>query len=135
MPHVLRIEGGRLVAAPHPDLGDHVGDVVADGELPGVAGDVRWMPQPGDRCTVALDDIALVELRAGEAAVAVSFDGEDWEVPTAGDVRLLLDGPVLELSSAAGVFGLALNATGRRFGVSGTGRLAVREVAVSTLVG
>ena len=135
VPHVLRIDDGRLVAAPHPDLDGHVGDAVADGELPGLAGDIRWMPQPGDHCTVSLDGVALVEIAAGDGMVAVAFDGDEWDVPAAGEVRLLLDGPVLELSSETGVFGLALNATGRRFGMSGTGTLTVRDIAVKAFAG
>jgi beta-fructofuranosidase len=133
VPHVLRIEEGRLVAAPHPDLDSYVGDAVADGALPGVAGDIRWKPQPGDHCTVSLDGVTLVEMAAGDGMVAVAFDGDEWDVPAVGELRLLLDGPVLELSSAAGVFGLALNVTGLRLGVDGSGALEVREVAVKAL--
>jgi beta-fructofuranosidase len=91
------------------------------------------MPEAGDRCTVTLDGVALVDLTAGDATVKVAFHGDDWEGPTAGEVRVLLDGPVVELSSAGGLFGLALNTAGRRFGVTGSGSPEVREVAVRAL--
>ena len=44
VPHVLTLDGDRLVATPHPDVDAVRGRVADDGRLAGLAGDLVWSP-------------------------------------------------------------------------------------------
>ena len=63
----------------------------------------------------------------GELTVRVG--GEAWSMPAGGDIRVVLDGPVLEVSSSAGVLGAAILPAGDHFVVeSADGRLESHEL-------
>lgn len=112
LPHRLIVEGERVVAAP-PAAVDalRTGTVEIDGTtaarratLPAVC-DVEWAATAGSELRMTARD------RAGEASLAASGttlrvrtpDGE-WSVPLVDPrVRLILDGPVLEVFTTAGV--------------------------------
>lgn len=85
VPHLLGLDGDRLVVEPHPAVGDAV-EVLLPGSRRSFAGlDVR-----------VADDLTLT----------VDHDGQTWTLPAAGgDVRLLADGPVLEIFGPFGVAG------------------------------
>jgi beta-fructofuranosidase len=114
VPHLLVVEGECLVAVPHDNVDRLRGEPspVRDDRirLPAVA-DVEWDPDGSGvlRVTttvgaeivhVAVDGDELTA-RAGAHEVAMPWDG--------GPVRLLLDGPVAELFTRAGVLALPLS--------------------------
>jgi beta-fructofuranosidase len=108
IPHLLRLDGDRLVASPHPDLDSYRGKPVDDGvETPGLALDAVWSPKRSDaalgfrsagRPTLAVSIAAgILTIAAGDERWTMPYDG--------GDVRVILDGPAAEVSTSAGIFG------------------------------
>lgn len=104
VPHLLAIRDGKLVVLPHPAWAAAPGrpaDLDAVGEA---AVRIAWEPDtPGDRI-------------AFEPATALSWDGtqvllervgdQTWDAPhSGGRVDIVLDGPVVEAVTTAGVLG------------------------------
>ena len=85
MPHVLRLDGDRLVVEPHPAVAD-----AAEVLLPGTT---RSFGEP----EVTLGD---------DHVLTVHHHGQTWAMPCpGGDVRVLADGAVVEIFGPFGVAG------------------------------
>jgi len=105
LPWTLAVAKDRLVASPHPTLlGRRSGQVLA-GLLPATA-DVAWAARPGD----ALDAAGVFRAQALQDEVVVSGHALPW---SGEPVRLVLDGPVLEVFAGDGVLAVPVAATGR----------------------
>lgn len=131
LPHRLRLDGVRVVAEPHPEVtGARVGlpVVVAAGADPAdlaTSADLQWALEPGARGE------AVVATGAGEALLRVQVAADEltastaagsWAMPVGGGgVRLVLDGPVAELFTVAGVMALPLPGNGEQRTVVLTG--------------
>lgn len=109
VPHLLALAGDRLVATPHPDIEryhqESAGGVVPDAAQ---AVDVAWEPGDGDRLVIAraTDEVATIERAGDETSVRV---GElAWTVPGGDALRIIVDGPVLELATGRANFGSAI---------------------------
>lgn len=103
-PYVLSLDGNRLVATPHPDVEAHRLATPQDGGL-GTAADITWESMDGGGVSISAGPAELLEAhRSGSELVLSTPSGELGRVPVDGPVRLLLDGPVLEVASAAGLF-------------------------------
>lgn len=111
VPHVLSLDGDRLVATPHPDVTAHHGPAATDQVVAGLAADITWNSD---------GDGTLTVVSGGEVTVALTRTGDTLqvvgasmgEVAVSGPVRVLVDGPVLEVSSAGGLFGTATTPAG-----------------------
>lgn len=100
IPYVLTIEDDVLVATPHPDI-----ERYRSSEAIGLAADIEWMPDAdGLRIASGGDTVASLEL-SGDALV-VRVGETAHSVPVAGAVRVIVDGPVLEVSSRGGLLGV-----------------------------
>lgn len=106
VPYVLSLDGERLVATPHADLERYRGAVSAAG-VDGPAADIVWSPAPEGELTV--DAVGLVVKAASDELTLCVGDGQ-WTMPYRGEVRIVVDGPAVEVSSAGGVFALAVDA-------------------------
>jgi beta-fructofuranosidase len=128
VPHVLTLDGGTLVAAPHPDLLKYRVAVAA--ERSGLAVDVTWHPVGDDELKISSGGRPVAAISTGAGVLTVQVGDDSWAMPAGGDIRVILDGPVLELSSTAGVFGAAISPDGDRFIVeSAVGPVDVRDLA------
>jgi beta-fructofuranosidase len=104
LPYRVFVDGGRVALRPHPVVEGRRAAAVAPGVLPPVA-DLEWAPRPGE----ALESAGLFRAEAREDAVVVS----GHELPWAGEpLRLVLDGPVLEVFGDHGVLAVPVRATG-----------------------
>ncbi|MET0782265.1 MAG: glycoside hydrolase family 32 protein [Microbacterium sp.] len=111
IPHVLSVVDGALVAAPHPDL-EQYRSADGLGQMDGLAADITWTPEPGE-LTVTSGGQLVVSLAATAGGhLRVTTADTDSVVPVSGDVRLILDGPVVEISSASGLLGAAVAPSG-----------------------
>jgi beta-fructofuranosidase len=125
LPWRLHADGDDVVALPHPVLQKRRSGEAPDGVLPSVA-DIEWPARPGD-VVVAAD---LFELEALAGRVAVTLGGVRHEMPWAGaPLRVVLDGPVLEMFGDRGVLAAPVPATGRDAVLSGaTDRTTVHRL-------
>jgi beta-fructofuranosidase len=115
VPHALRVEGDRLVAQPHAAVERLRGEPVPLG--PGATEasvdaffDLDWTVSLGDNLSVTGPDGAeAVHLEAAPGQLAIRVGDQTWTVPLVDDrVRVLLDGPIVEVFATAGVFAAPL---------------------------
>lgn len=115
LPHVLRLAGDEVVATPHPALdalreGPAVLEVGAAVAVP-VRYDVEWWAPAGAECRIARGRAreATARLTRGGDAIAVTVGERTWRLPSPdGAVRVVVDGPVLEVFTSAGVLAAPL---------------------------
>ncbi|MDO8147692.1 glycoside hydrolase family 32 protein [Isoptericola sp. b515] len=105
VPHVLSVVGERLVATPHPDLDARRGREAVDGDQ---VIDAEWAPHPGgDRLVLTAGDLESAAVSAADGVVRLDRPGcKTTEMPwTGGALRVVVDGPTIEISSLDGVLG------------------------------
>jgi beta-fructofuranosidase len=109
VPHLLSLAGDRLRAMPHPDIERYQQGSTGGAVPAGVqAVDISWDPTPGDRLAVSRGpgEVATFECRDGELGVRIGQSG--WTVPGGDAVRIIVDGPVLEVATERANFGAAI---------------------------
>ncbi len=123
LPHRLSLEGSTLVAAPHPAVTGRRGDPLAVTSTPvrvGLAVDVEWLLGDGDGNRVGElvlrgGGVEALRLSAGPGGLVVDVAGDRTSIPLSGSaVRVVVDGPVVEVFSTAGVFAAPIQATDDR---------------------
>lgn len=114
LPHLLRRDGTRLVAEPHPNLATRRREVLSHESHPAprfalpYAADLEWALAPGEAGSLSVTagggaDVLSFSVRAATLRVRVRED--TWEMPFLGSgLRIVLDGPAVEIFGAAGVF-------------------------------
>ncbi|MDI9892596.1 glycoside hydrolase family 32 protein [Microbacterium sp. IEGM 1404] len=107
VPYRLGLEGSVLTARPHPDVARHRGPLAVDGRVAGLAADIEWSATSG-RLTVRSGGAEAVTVDKDDTDAVVRVGTQQWTVPVGAAVRIILDGPVFELSSEAGVFSAVL---------------------------
>lgn len=110
IPHLLSLAGDVLVAQPHPDIERyHVEHETTSPDAPDAdAIDVSWDPSPGDELTLRRGGQVLATVARTPDGVTVRIGAETSTMPAGGEVRLVVDGPVLELASCGANFGAAV---------------------------
>lgn len=113
IPYLLTRDNDRLVASVHPDVEKHRGGRAESGRVEGAAADVVWVDGEGGKLTIgsraAMVSIRWLqgELRVQERTAGVA--GTERSVPVRGVVRVVIDGPVLEVSSGGGLLWLPVD--------------------------
>ena len=119
----LSLVGDRVVAAPHPTLaaaraGEPV--VCSGGSLEiGWVSDLEWrLDGPGLLAVlvVASSETGGEELRlsASDGELTATVAAGSWTMPLADrDVRVLIDGPIVEIFATSGVMALPIPSNGR----------------------
>jgi beta-fructofuranosidase len=110
IPHTIRMEGDRLVATPHPDLETRRGAAGSSGSQLGSAADVVWEPaSDGGRLDVRSKGRVRLALTVSQGVLTARTEAGAEAMPFAGGaVRLVLDGPIAEISTSEGLLGIAL---------------------------
>jgi beta-fructofuranosidase len=124
VPHVLSLSGDELVATPHPDLATRRGVRVVDGRVTGLAADVEWGGT--GELVVASGGESLLRLNAiGSASLVVEAGGEPWTIPYGGGpVRVVVDGPIAEVSTRQGLVALVIDPRGSDLSIDGAEAVA-----------
>jgi beta-fructofuranosidase len=106
VPYVLGLDGDRLLAAPHPDLDGHREAQSASGSVDGLAADIVWSPGSDGSLVASGSAGGRLELRH-EGDLLVALTGEErHELPfDGGEVRVVLDAQVVEVSASSGALG------------------------------
>jgi beta-fructofuranosidase len=125
VPYRLDASSGRLIAAPHPDVEAHRVPPATDRVVDGLAADVEWACEEGS-LEIRSGGEAAATLARRNGSLAVTVAARTDHVPVRGALRIIVDGPVLELSSRAGVYAVAIAPAGPRLEFESTvGPLAV----------
>ncbi|ABL79605.1 MULTISPECIES: glycoside hydrolase family 32 protein [unclassified Nocardioides] len=107
LPYSLTVRDDRLVAEPHAALAEARGDALAAG-ADARAYDLEWDPTASQAELVLASDLGKsATLRATEGRIHLERPGVDAQsMPwPGGPVRVVVDGPVLEVSCAGGLLG------------------------------
>lgn len=124
IPYSLSLEGDALVAAPHSAIAAYHRDLIAGG----LAADVTW--QAGRTLTIRSGDRTAAEITAEGSTLVLSVDGEEWSMPHDGTaVRVVIDGPTLEISARSGLLAAPIAPAGESLVIRGDGALAVADLA------
>jgi beta-fructofuranosidase len=109
-----------------------VGDAGAGGWLPSAA-DLEWRPQPGADQELRISGAGeVLTLTSSDTGVAVERGSDRWTIPDAtGDMRIVVDGPVVEIFTDTGVLALPMPVRGAKRNVAAEGDLRVWELATS----
>ncbi|MFV0430397.1 MAG: glycoside hydrolase family 32 protein [Arachnia sp.] len=107
----LEFVSGHLVAAPHPDVAAHRSLRHPDGVVPGLAADVEWDAEAGALSIESGGQVTVILEREGQEMRARAHT-TDERFPVSGGVRVIVDGPILEVSSAAGLFAVPIAPAG-----------------------
>jgi beta-fructofuranosidase len=132
VPYVLSLQGDRLVATPHLDLSRYQGQAVNNGQAEiGLALDATWTPR-GEASSIKVlsgSDYVL-QVRTTADKLTARVKGETWAMPySGGDVRMILDGPVAELSTVDGILGFAIAPGGERLTINaGSAPITIRPL-------
>lgn len=111
IPHLLRREGDRLIATPHPDLEKYRGPAASPGAVLGTAADIEWRPGSEGRLEVGDDLGRVFDISLSGGTLRFTSETLAEEMPCdGGPVRVVLDGPIVEVSTAAGLLGGILRA-------------------------
>ena len=124
VPHLLRLdESNHLVAEPHTNVAQQRGpavkinsDLNGPVELPSTA-DVEWKLSGGRPASLSIksnDGTPVVNIAADDDELGIDIADKTWTMPTGPHVRLVFDGPVVELFGRAGVFAAPIPITGGR---------------------
>jgi len=106
IPYLLSVKEGRLVAEPHPEVAARRRELVGAGDH-AAAFDLEWTPTAGDRLTLDSPVGESLRLMVGDRRVVMERPGhKTCSMPwSGGGVRVVVDGPVVEVSSIDGVMG------------------------------
>lgn len=108
LPHVLSLRDGQVWTTPHEDLLGHRGPRSVDGTTPRPMADIEWDAGGDGQLEITVGGVPAASLRIEGAEVAVTVGGVTTTVPAAGDLRIVIDGPVLEVSTGVALFGARL---------------------------
>ncbi len=109
IPHLLSRDGDRLVATPHPDLEKYRGPAVSSGTPLGTAADIEWEPGTTGELEVTNGKGRLLRISVSGRELILTTEGGTETMPFAGGpVRIVLDGPIAEVATSAGLLGVVL---------------------------
>ncbi len=108
VPHLLALVGDRLVATPHPDI-ERYHRELADRAVPvgAQAVDIAWNPAAGDELTISRGSKRVATVVRGDETSILVGDAE-WALPGGHAMRIIVDGPVLEVATDRANFGTVI---------------------------
>ncbi|GAA1963781.1 glycoside hydrolase family 32 protein [Microbacterium deminutum] len=110
VPYLLTLEGDTLIAVPHPDL-DKYRTGTPTRDIAGLAADITWTPDESG-LTIESAGVTVVALVRKNDELTAAAGDKTWTLPFSSDVRIILDGPVLEIASAGGLFAAPITPQG-----------------------
>lgn len=119
LPYRLSVVDGRLAAHPHPDVAAHRTRECEDAAVPGLAADIEWAADEGTLSVASGDGVVITFARSGDEVVATT-PSLSVTFPVCGALRIIVDGPVVEASSIAGLFACPVLPEGETLQVSAT---------------
>lgn len=114
VPYLLTLNRQRLVAGVHPDVTKHRAEQACDGRVDTSAADIVWTGGEGGELIIETDAVQMsVRWADGELTVDQRSGTREeltQRAPVSDPVRIVIDGPVVEISSSAGLLGVGISA-------------------------
>lgn len=111
LPYRLALQGNTVVATPHPDVAAYRRRTELVDEVEGLAADAEW--RPGRHLRIISGDHEVAHLGIEGSSITLSVEGESWSMAqSGGPVRIIIDGPTLEVSTLGGLMGAAIAPAG-----------------------
>jgi beta-fructofuranosidase len=124
IPHTLSLRGDVLVAQPHPDLARYHRDAAQGG----LAADITW--SGGSELAIVSGRQVAATVSVDGTVLVLSVDDGEWTMPhDGGDVRLVVDGPTLEISTRSGLLAAAISPAGDSLDVECDGHAVIHGLA------
>ncbi|MCC6497713.1 MAG: glycoside hydrolase family 32 protein [Propionibacteriaceae bacterium] len=109
IPHLLSLQGDRLVATPHPDIERYHREPGAGGTpAAALAIDITWTPVADDNLEIRRGSQPVATVSCRQADISIQVRDAAWTMPRGDVLRIIVDGPVLELATAGANFGIAI---------------------------
>jgi beta-fructofuranosidase len=126
VPHELRLDGDVLIASPASGLETYRRDAATPATI-GLAADALWDGGTRFELTSGGSVVATIDVRDHVLSLAVGE--KTWRMPyAAGPVRIVADGPILEVSSRAGVVAAAIRPAGDSLTVVADGSIEIHAL-------
>ena len=120
VPHLLRLQDNRLVADPHPDIERyHQADAVPAAASQAV--DITWRPDQAGHLELKRGLKSIASIHCTPTDTQVCVEQAAWTIPRGDSLRLIIDGPVLELATAGINFGTPIPAPAGELSVTTSG--------------
>lgn len=126
VPHELRLDGDALIASPASGL-DAYRRTATPERTSGLAIDAVW--NPGARVELASAGSAVATIKVRDGVVDLSTGERASRMPyTGGPLRIIADGPIVEVSSRAGVIAAAIEPGGDSLTLVADGGIEVYDL-------
>lgn len=126
VPHELRLDGDVLIASPASGL-EGYRHPAAPGTTIGPAADAVW--DRGTRFDLASGGAGVATIHVRDQVLSLTVGESTWRMPHAGGpVRVVVDGPIIEVSSRAGVLAAAIRPAGDSLSVGADGDLELHDL-------
>ena len=121
IPSVLRIDGDRLVATPHPGLAVFRRPPSSATRIQGLAAELTWT---GTNLAISSGDHPVADITVRGADLTLRVGGASWSMPyDGGAVHIILDGPIIEIATRCGLLAAAIAPTADELAVLADGDL------------
>lgn len=138
LPHLIRLDHhNRLIAVPHPNVAKRRGapalvtsHAPAATPLPRTA-DIEWDFPPGRGANLTIrsaDGAPVVDVSTDHHQIRIAVAGKVSAMPRSTHLRLIIDGPVMEVFGDAGVFAAAIPIAGTRNITIGNGTCSIHAL-------
>lgn len=127
IPYRLTISADRLSLSPHPDLTLYHDESAESGS----AADVLWPAHIDTTLQILQDGRAVLSIDRDDQDLRVRVGESTYSLPWEGDVRVILDGQILEVSSCSGIFACTMTPLEENWELLGLG-LSLRRLRQQT---
>lgn len=123
LPYRIALTGDRIVLTPHPDLDLYRDEAATSGS----AADILWPECAGPTLHILQQTTTAVRIARDAEELQIHTGEHVHSLPWAGEIRVVLDGPILEIASSAGVFACPMTPLADGWQLLGSG-LSVRRL-------
>lgn len=126
VPHELRLDGDVLIASPASGL-ESYRRAVPNQTITGIAADMVW--HPGTRWELSSGSAAVATITCALDVASLVVGERSWRMPyTGGPLRIVVDGPIIEVSMRTGVIAAPIRPSGPAIAVEFDGDLEAYQL-------
>lgn len=109
VPYLLAVDDGHLTARPNEDVNQHRSALSDDGTTPHPVADIEWDTVSGGSLELTVGGTLAASLTREGDTLRITIGEATTTIPTGNGIRVLVDGPVLEVSTGLALFGAQID--------------------------